>query len=168
MKLKHNVIITIILILTFLYIKIDIYSNEYRTIEQLNMITKERYNIQETSNSYKIINVELTFYTSLASCCGNNLGITASGVKLNNMTIAVPRKVNSTKPMYNFGTIIEINGYGKKRVEDTGNPKYLKIKPDGRIIIDIFIPREQGESDVEYRKRILNMGRVHTTAKVYV
>ena len=117
---------------------------------------------------YKEIQCELTYYTSLASCNGDSLGLTASGVELNNMTIAVPRKQDSTKPVFPFGTKIVIEGLGERIVQDTGNPKYLKIKSDGTYILDVYVPRNKGESDSAYRKRVLALGRVVTTAKVYL
>ena len=139
----------------------------------LNEMAKERYTkiIHKEENdiiNYKEINCELTFYTSLASCNGDSSCLTASGEYLNSKTIAVPRQNDSTKPIYPFGTKVEIEGYGEKLVQDTGNPSYLKIKDDGTVIIDVFIPRINGESDNQYLQRVSDMGRVQTTAKVYL
>lgn len=136
-----------------------------------NAMMQERWSIeseQDKEDEYVEINVELTFYTELASCNGNDSKLTASGEKLNSSTIAVPRKKNSTKPVFPFGTKVDIEGYGERVVMDTGNPKYLKVKSDGTYIIDVFMPRLKGESDKEYRKRISDMGRVESTAKVYI
>lgn len=118
--------------------------------------------------TYKEINCELTFYTDLASCNGDDLALTASMVKLNPMTVAVPRKQGSKKPVFPFGTKIYIEGIGERIVEDTGNPNYLKVKSDGTYILDVYVPRNKGEKDAAYKKRILAMGRVATTAKVYL
>lgn len=143
-------------------------ANDYRNEVDLNKMAMDRYNIEEVEEEkYKEIRIECTYYTSLASCNSNDLGITASGKKLNTMTIAVPRKVGSKKPMYPFGTKIYIEGIGDRLVEDTGNPKYLKVKEDGTVIIDVYVPRNKGETDSQYRRRVLNMGRFTTTAKVY-
>lgn len=117
---------------------------------------------------YIEIRCELTFYTSLASCCGDSDCLTASGVEVNPLTLAVPRKDNSKKPVFPFGTKVVIDGYGEKIVQDTGNPKYLKIKEDGTYIFDVYVPREQSESDEQYRQRVLEMGRVESKAKVYL
>lgn len=118
--------------------------------------------------NYIEIKCELTFYTDLASCNGDNSKLTASGAKLNNKTLAVPRKKDSTKPVFPFGTKVEIDGYGERTVEDTGNPKYLKQKSDGTYIFDVFMARNKGETDKQYKARIMSYGRVQTTAKVYL
>ena len=141
--------------------------------DDYNEIMKERYTevVHKAENdtiNYKKIKCELTFYTDTASCNGSSSCLTASGEYLNTKTIAVPRQENSTKPIYPFGTKVEIEGYGEKLVQDTGNPNYLKIKNDGTVIIDVFIPRNSGESDGQYLQRVRSMGRVQTTAKVYL
>lgn len=144
-------------------------ANDFRTEQEVNQMIKDRYNIkEEEKEKYIEINVECTFYTSLASCNGDSLGLTASGVKLNTMTVAVPRKKDSTKPLYPFSTKIYIEEIGERLVEDTGNPNYLKIKEDGTVIIDVYVPRNKGETDAQYKSRVLKMGRFNTTAKVYM
>lgn len=129
-------------------------------VEVLEPVVEEPY--------YKEISCELTFYTDLESCNGSNNKLTASGVKLNPMTVAVPRKKDSKQTVFPFGTKIYIDGIGDRIVEDTGNPKYLKIKSDGTYILDVYVPRNKGEDDNTYHRRVLNMGRVTTTAKVYL
>ena len=140
------------------------------TAEEVNDMYVERISIEENveEEDYIEIKCELTFYTYLPQCCGKGDGITASGKTVNSYTVAVPRKVNSTNPVFPFGTKIYIEGYGDKIVQDTGNPKYLKIKSDGTYILDVFIPRNSGESDNQYLTRVNNMGRVPSTAKVYI
>ena len=132
------------------------------------VIHKPENDTIKPKENYKTINVECTFYTSLSVCNGDSNCLTASGEYLNSKTIAVPRQDGSTNPIYPFGTKVEIKGYGEKLVQDTGNPKYLKIKDDGTVIVDIFIPKESNESNSQYLQRVRNMGRVQTTAKVYL
>ena len=141
-----------------------------RSVEpQVEFVSVKQENVVEViEETYEEIQCELTFYTDLYSCNGSDNKLTASGTILNSKTVAVPRKKGSTKPVFQFGTKIVIEGIGERIVEDTGNPKYLKIKEDGTYILDVYVPRNKGESDNAYKKRVLGMGRVTTTAKVYI
>lgn len=131
-----------------------------------NVAMKDRYSIVENI-AYTEYNVELTFYTDTYSCNGRWDKLTASGATLNPLTLAVPRQKNSNKPIFPFGTKVEIEGLGTRTVQDTGSRNYIKIKSDGTIILDVFVPRLAGESDAQYLKRVRNMGRVKSTAKFY-
>lgn len=147
--------------------KVDIIKNTMQENERCgNSIMQERYSIRE--NDMYEIKIELTYYTSLAICNGSNSGLTASGVPLNENTIAVPRKKGSTRPIVPFGTKIYIEGIGVKIAEDTGNPNYIKVKDDGTWIIDVYVPRNKGENDKEYHRRIMQMGRTQTEGIVYL
>lgn len=141
-----------------------------RSVEpQVEFVSIRQENVVEViEEPYEEIECELTFYTDLYSCNGSDDKLTASGAILNSKTVAVPRKKGSTKPVFPFGTNIVIEGIGERIVEDTGNPNYLKIKEDGTYILDVYVPRNKGEKDKAYKKRILEMGRVTTTAKVYI
>lgn len=131
-----------------------------------NIAMKERYSIVENI-SYTEYNVELTFYTDTYSCNGRFDKLTASGALLNPSTIAVPRQSSNNRPIFPFGTKVEIEGIGTRYVQDTGSRNYIKIKSDGTIILDVFVPRIAGESDSQYLKRVRNMGRVKSVAKFY-
>lgn len=141
-----------------------------RSVEpQVAFVSIQQENVVEVIEElYEEIKCELTFYTDLYSCNGSDNKLTASGTILNSKTVAVPRKKGSTKPVFQFGTKIVIEGIGERIVEDTGNPKYLKIKEDGTYILDVYVPRNKWEKDKAYKKRVLEMGRVTTTAKVYI
>ena len=63
---------------------------------------------------------------------GNSLMKTASGTKMvAGRTIAVPRSIP-------FGTKIYIKGH-EYIAEDTGNPKYICVLPNGDIRVDIYV-----------------------------
>ena len=92
----------------------------------------------------------LTYYGSTVNECGNSLGITASGKKVQSGMVASP-------PSLEFGTQIEINGT-IYTVEDRGSSDKIKENDDGSIRLDVFIPRLEGENDNQYEKRVNNMG----------
>lgn len=86
----------------------------------------------------------VTAYCACTKCCGPNAqGITASGKRVQaNHTIAMPSK-------YDFGTQIEIKGYGIYTVEDRGSA----IQGDR---IDIYFDSHQealnfGKQQLEFR-----------------
>lgn len=89
---------------------------------------------------------ELSFYSDLN--IENGYGnLTANGETLSAGMIA-----NNFLP---FNTNVYIEGYGTKRVTDRGSEKYFNAVNKA----DVFIPRNSGESDSEYYRRVNNMGR---------
>ncbi len=89
---------------------------------------------------------ELSFYSDLN--CENGFGnITATGKTLEDGMIA--------NNFLDFGTKVYIEGLGLKTVEDRGSKKYFNTINK----IDVFVPRNYGESDREYYKRVNNLGR---------
>ena len=82
--------------------------------------------------------------------------MTASGKKLADGMVA-----NNQLP---FGTKIYVEGYGLKTVEDRGSSKYFTDETK----IDIFVPRQKGESDTEYRKRVNAMGRKNIKGYIFI
>lgn len=91
---------------------------------------------------------ELSFYSDLN--IENGYGnLTANGERLSAGMIA-----NNFLP---FNTKVYINGYGTKRVTDRGSKRYFNAVNKA----DVFIPRNYGESDSAYYKRVNNMGRKH-------
>lgn len=92
------------------------------------------------------VKIEMTFYTSSVSNCGNNLGITTSGKKDQSGYVAAPKNV----PM---GTIINIPNRGNYVVEDRGGAIIWK----GDIMkIDVFVPNATEE-------QLNQMGVIYTT-----
>ena len=92
----------------------------------------------------------LTYYGRTVNECGNDLGITASGKKVQSGMVASP-------PCLSFGTQIQI-GDNVYVVEDRGHPDFIKQNNDGSIRLDVYIPRLSGESTAQYEKRVNDMG----------
>ena len=116
---------------------------------------------EEEKKEYIEVKAICTFYTSLASCNGDNLGLTASGKYLSNTSIAIPRK---SMP---YGTKIEVEGIGTRYADDCGSTKHIRIMEDGTYRFDVYMPRIKGESDSQYKKRVVSYGKLETTAKIY-
>ena len=95
---------------------------------------------------YSKYTFELSFYTDLN--CENGFGnITATGKILKDGIIA--------NNFLDFGTKVYIEGFGVKTVEDRGSKKYFNTVSK----VDVFVPRNNGESDSEYYKRVNDLGR---------
>lgn len=116
-------------------------NNEVDTVASI----KETYGLED--KSAKEVTFHISFYTSLACENGGWANLTASG-----KTLADGMVANNHLP---FGTKIYVEGYGLKTVEDRGSSKYFTDETK----IDIFVPRQSGESDTEYRNRVKAMGR---------
>lgn len=101
------------------------------------------------------IKAKISFYTSLACENGGYAGITASGKKLREGVIA--------NNYYSFGTNIYFKGYGLKEVQDRG----AKSVFNNWTSFDVFVPRNYGESDSKYFRRVNNMGVKTVTAYVF-
>ena len=107
------------------------------------------------------INIVVTFYTELAEENGGYAGMTCEAKRL------VPGMV-ATIDELPLGTILETETFGTLTVADRmhrgvglsrcGNYEYP---------IDMFVARNYGESDYEYKRRVNKMGVVRTTAVVY-
>lgn len=129
----------------------------------------------EKQNDYKTYNALVSYYTYLPQCTGNGLGITASGKKISETSVAIPRKDDVLK----FGTKIEFKNLAAKYMEDyegkyliriaddTGNPSHIRKMEDGTYRLDVFCPRLPNETDVDYHKRVNTYGKTKTTIKVY-
>lgn len=85
---------------------------------------------------------ELTFYDSLDGV------IMSSGKRVYNGACASNTFKNGTKIM--------LKGFGSITVNDCGGSD---LNVSNRL--DIFIGRNQGESEYQYRKRVFKMGRIH-------
>lgn len=89
----------------------------------------------------------LTFYTSLAEENSGYEGLNAYGGNLQYGQVA--------SNVYPEGTQIRLDGMGTFEVKDTGGQDF---NSDNRL--DVFIPRLNGESDSDYKDRVLALGRV--------
>lgn len=93
------------------------------------------------------IDIVLTFYTSLAEENGGYAGITCTGGKLTPGMVA-----NNILPL---GTEIYTSEFGTLTVSDRGGNNFNTIHR-----LDVFIARNDGESDWQYKKRVNDMGKV--------
>lgn len=99
------------------------------------------------SNINNEVEITLTFYTSLAEENGGFSGINCSGKKLTPGTVA-----NNVLPL---GTKIYTKEFGTLTVADRGGNNFDTIHR-----LDVYIPREEGESDKDYLTRVNDMGKV--------
>jgi 3D (Asp-Asp-Asp) domain-containing protein len=113
-----------------------------------------------TVKNYKEVNIVATFYGDDAYQNGGYKGLTASGKRLSRGMVATPTDI----PM---GTKIEIEGMGDFVVEDRGSSKYIHWINEYTVRIDIFVPRNKDESDYMYKKRLLDIGVLKTTGKIF-
>lgn len=95
---------------------------------------------------------ELTFYTDLPEENGGYT-ITASGKPLEYGVVA------SNK--YPIGTKLRLGNMGIFTVEDRGGREFNNSNR-----LDVFIPRQSGESNYEYKNRVRNMGRIRQKGDV--
>ena len=116
----------------------------------------QKENIKESHKQVFI----LTYYGATYNECGNDKFITASGVPVREGHIAVPKEIP-------FGSKLIING-NEYIATDRGNPKYICMLNDGSIRVDIFISRRNGESTIQYEKRIKQMGTKKVVGELYI
>ena len=105
---------------------------------------------EEERNSY---NIELifSFYTSLSSENGGNEGITCTGSKLKYGDLA--------SNVWGLGTKFKTQSGEIFTIADKGGSHF-----NSHNRVDCYIPRQTGESDYQYYKRVNNMG--HKTVSV--
>ena len=96
-------------------------------------------------------NAIITYYAELPNEFGGG-SVTASGKQVQDGFIAAPNE-------YEFGTEIVFDGK-TYTVEDRGG--YINTLEDGTLRLNIFVPRLDGESDIDYNNRVLQMGVVET------
>ena len=126
-------------------------SSEWKEIKRVREI-KQQYGME--FRDYRTLTFELSFYSDLN--CENGYGnLTASGKTLQAGMIA-----NNFLP---FGTKVYLEGYGMKTVEDRGSKKYFyNVRK-----VDVLVPRNPGESDGAYLRRVNNMGRRTVTGYIF-
>ena len=113
-------------------------------------LEKEKQQQKETEKEKKIEpeykEQILTFYTSL-----NSENSSAGAVTCQNKPLTPGGVANNVIPL---NTSIYLEGYGQVIVNDRGSDKYFGV--DYRL--DVYIPREPGESDRQYSKRVNSYG----------
>lgn len=116
-----------------------------REEEQKRLEEEQRRLEEEKKNSFDLT-LEFSFYTDLAEENGGYSGITCTGKRLKYGFIASNVWALGTKFQTEQGEIFTVS--------DTGGGDFNSYNR-----VDCFIPRNSGESDYQYKKRVLNMGR---------
>lgn len=107
---------------------------------------QKRKNIEEKKNKPEYKEFILTFYTSLES-----ENSSAGPVTCQNKPLSPGGVANNVLPQ---NTKIHLEGYGQVTVNDRGSDKYFGV--DNRL--DVYIPREPGENDRQYSRRVNSYG----------
>ena len=99
----------------------------------------------------KVYTFKISYYTSLESCCGKSDAITASGKVASYGMVALPNNIS-------FGSTVTLHNENHRTFtcEDRGGA--IKQIDDNTLKMDIFIPRNVGESDNQYLKRVRDYG----------
>ena len=123
-----------------------------RVNERFDKIEEKKRKEEEERNSY---NIELifSFYTSLSSENGGNEGITCTGSKLKYGDLA--------SNVWGLGTQFKTQDGQIFTVADKGGSHFNSYNR-----VDCYIPRQTGESDYQYYKRVNNMGHKTITVKL--
>ena len=112
-------------------------------------IQQEQIKAEEKQRESEYMEFTLTFYTTIE--CGGD--ISCEGKRLTQMVIA-----NNVRPL---GQKIELEGYGTLEVRDRGSKIFNRD-----TVLDIFLPRLNGESDYQYQKRARDLGRIKVKGRV--
>lgn len=106
---------------------------------------KKRTATLSRGGEIEIIEFTLSFYTSLTKENSSAGGITCEMIPLREPMVA-----NNVLPL---NTIINLEGYGEVIVKDHGSYRF-----DNPNRLDVFVARNEGESDRRYYKRVNRMG----------
>lgn len=115
-------------------------------------IREEEKKRKEEEESYDI-ELIFSFYTSLSSENGGNEGITCTGSKLKYGDLASNVWELGTKFKTQSGEIFTVSDFGGNNFNSYNR-------------VDCYIPRQTGESDYQYYKRVNNMGHKTVTVKL--
>lgn len=130
--------------------------------QERTQLEKERLKKVEEEKKDTGVSIRLlaTYYGNSASQCGNDKGIMADGRQVFYGAIAVPQSIS-------LGSKIVMDKSGREFIaSDRGNPKYICELGENYYRVDIFIPRNEGESTHAYEKRVRDMGTDDVTAKL--
>lgn len=122
--------------------------NERKAKEEAERLEQERLAKEKAKREAleaRKMEFVLTFYTDLD--CENGWGaITCEGKPLRSGIVA-----NNVIPLH---TKIYLDGYGEVEVADRGGSNF-----NSPHRLDVFVARWSGETDAQYKQRVLNMGR---------
>ena len=134
---------------------------EFKTKQNIINRVNERFDKIEEQHKKKrkeeeeSYNIELifSFYTSLSSENGGNEGITCTGSKLKYGDLA--------SNVWGLGTKFKTQSGEIFTIADKGGSHF-----NSHNRVDCYIPRQIGESDYQYYKRVNNMGHKTVTVKL--
>ena len=126
---------------------------ERRKREEQQRIENEKKQRSTQTQQGTEVDFILTFYTSLP-CENGGHTTTAWGEPLTYGVVA--------SNVYSKGTTIYLEGYGQFVVADRGGSNF-----DNYNRLDVFIPKEEGESESQYYERVNALGVVKTKGYVY-
>ena len=121
-----------------------------RVNERFDKIEERKRKEEEESYNIELI---FSFYTSLSSENGGNEGITCTGSKLKYGDLA--------SNVWGLGTKFKTQDGQIFTVVDKGGSHFNSYNR-----VDCYIPRQIGESDYQYYKRVNNMGHKTITVKL--
>lgn len=109
------------------------------------LVEEEEKSTPVEENNKEVRSFKLSFYSNLPEDNGGYTN-TSSGAPLTYGVVA--------SNVYAPGTVIELEGYGKMTVLDTGGSHF-----NNKDRLDVFIPPKKGESKKNYKARIRKLGR---------
>ena len=126
-----------------------------RVNERFDKIEEQRRQEERKRKEEESYNIELifSFYTSLSSENGGNEGITCTGSKLKYGDLA--------SNVWGLGTQFKTQSGEIFTVADKGGSHFNSYNR-----VDCYIPRQIGESNYQYYKRVNNMGHKTVTVKI--
>ena len=127
--------------------------NEQKKLNEIKFKKQKKEKVQKSKKeNIECINITLTFYTSLPSENGGYT-VTCKGKKLEYGMVA--------SNYYKLGTKLKLGDLGTFEIADRGSDNF-----NIPTRLDVFIPKQEGESNSHYLKRVNNMGR--KTVKAYI
>lgn len=158
--------------------EIEKYKVKKEELKKENILLKNQINqiekIKEEEKKKEITKDAIVSYYTHLPDEGGGLGITASGEKISNTSVAIPRKDD----LLQFGdTIIfetlspkymkDYNGQYLTRVaDDTGNPRYIRKIDNNTYKLDVYCPKLPNETNYDYKKRVRGYGITNTKIKI--
>lgn len=130
-------------------------------VPDTNVMMRDRWAIEEVSNGIEV-NLVITYYTSLTCENGPWGAVDAQQNPLIHTTVAVPRDIP-------LGTTFTIEGDETIYVaRDRGSRKHIKWIDSDTMKIDMFVPRNSGEDDDSYYRRVNNLGITKVKGRYYL
>ena len=117
-----------------------------RRLKEIKRREEEQKRLEEEQKNKYDIDLVLSYYTDLAEENGGYAGITCTGEPLKYGHIA--------SNVWGLGTQFETQDGQIFTVADKGGSHFNSYNR-----VDCFIPRNYGESNSQYKERVLNMGR---------